>query len=468
MFVDELLITVQSGAGGDGRSAFRREKFVPMGGPAGGDGGRGGDVVLVADPQLTTFGDMEHERVVRAQDGGGGGTQNRHGADAPDRVVGVPPGTTVRDADTGEVLVDLATAGMRWVAAPGGAGGKGNNRFATATDQAPTRTTPGEPSVRRRLRLELRLLADAGLVGLPNAGKSTMLSRLSRATPKIASYPFTTLAPHLGLVELANYRRFVLADLPGLVAGAHEGRGLGHQFLRHVERTRLLVHLVDLFPTEGDPLAAYRTVRAEIEAYGHGLAARPEIVVGTKGDLAPPGEAAAAARRLGEALGCEVLLVSAVTGAGLEALVATIARRLGALAAEPPVAAAPPAPARPPAPAAPRALAPAALAPASAASDVPPRPAARVPTAKPARKATPARKVKAARKATAARKPTATSRRDGGAREARRTAARKPAKTSAVARGRTSKGPATPARKASARPASKKRPARGARRTPRR
>src|SRR5436190_12178251 len=251
MFIDEVTLTIQSGAGGDGCSAFRREKYVPMGGPAGGDGGRGGDVTLLADPQLTTFGDMEADRVIRAPAGGAGKGGNRSGSDGEDRIVRVPPGTTVFDADTGALAVDLAKPGATWLAAKGGKGGLGNSRFATSTDQAPTRFTPGKPAIRRRLRLELRLLADAGLVGLPNAGKSTMLSRLSNATPRIADYPFTTLEPYLGIVERPDSRRFVLADLPGLIEGAHTGKGLGDRFLRHVERTRIIVHLVDLFPTGG-------------------------------------------------------------------------------------------------------------------------------------------------------------------------------------------------------------------------
>ncbi len=330
MFIDELILTVQSGMGGNGCSAFRREKYVPLGGPAGGDGGDGGDVILLADPQLTTFGDMTSDRVIRAQPGGHGMGGNCHGGDGETRVVGVPPGTTVRDAETGEVLVDLASPGDRWLAAKGGRGGYGNSHYATATDQAPTRTTYGAPGVRRKLRLELRLLADAGLVGLPNAGKSTLLSRLSRATPRIADYPFTTLEPYLGLVEVGAFKRFVLADLPGLIAGAHEGKGLGDRFLRHVERTRVLVHLVDLFPLDGsDPAHAYRTVRAEIVAYGHGLAERPEIVAGTKCDANPAG-AAAAAQALASAIGRRVVPISAVAGSGLTALVAAIADELGA------------------------------------------------------------------------------------------------------------------------------------------
>ena len=326
MFIDELTLTVQSGAGGDGCSAFRREKYVPLGGPSGGDGGRGGDVSFRADSQMTTFGDMEADRVIRAKAGGPGRGSNCHGSDAEDRIVLVPPGTTVKDAETGAVLADLAKPGDEWLAAKGGQGGLGNNRFSTATDQAPTRTTPGGVSVRRKLKLELRLLADVGLVGLPNAGKSTLLARLSRATPRIADYPFTTLEPYLGIVEMPGFRRFVLADLPGLIAGAHEGKGLGDRFLRHVERTRILLHLVDLFPLDGsDPAVGYRTVRGEIEAYGHGLGNRPEVVAGTKGDL---GAADKSAKRLSKAIGKPVLVVSAVSGLGIRELLGALGETL--------------------------------------------------------------------------------------------------------------------------------------------
>src|SRR5438552_4642936 len=326
MFIDELTLTVQSGKGGDGCSAFRHEKYVPMGGPAGGDGGRGGDILFRADAQLTTFGDMEAERVVRAEAGGPGRGANCHGSNGGDRLVLVPPGTTVRDAESGEVLADLRRPGDEWLAARGGKGGLGNSRFATATDQAPTRATPGEAAIRRKLRLELRLLADVGLVGLPNAGKSLLLSRLSTATPRIADYPFTTLEPYLGIVEMPGFRRFVLADLPGLIEGAHEGKGLGDRFLRHVERTRMLLHLVDLFPADGtDPAAGYRTVRAELLAYGHGLAERPEIVAATKADL---GEGAKAAKALSKAIGRPVMPISAVSGTGLKPLLRAIGEAL--------------------------------------------------------------------------------------------------------------------------------------------
>lgn len=352
MFLDERLLTVKSGAGGDGIVAWRREKFVPFGGPGGGDGGRGGDVVFVADPQLTTFGDMEQVRRVRAPAGQRGRGDKQTGARGPDRVLGVPVGTSVYDAATGALLIDLLEPGERWTAAKGGEGGRGNARFASATEQRPTRAENGGPSEERQLRLELRLLADVGLVGLPNAGKSTLLSRVTAATPKIADYPFTTLEPYLGLVDLPDFRRFVIADLPGLIAGAHAGRGLGDRFLRHVERTRLLVHLVDLTPLDGaDPVAAYRTVRHELEAYGHGLAERPEIVVATKVDTLPDGpEREAALRRLARAVDRGVFPISAVSGTGLKALLHAVAEALRQAGPPPgPPARAPTTPDAPPA-----------------------------------------------------------------------------------------------------------------------
>jgi GTP-binding protein len=330
MFIDQREIEVRGGDGGDGIVSWRREARVARGGPAGGDGGDGGSVVLLADPQLTTFGDLEDLRRVEAQHGGRGGPSNRHGASGEDRVFRVPPGTSVYDAESGRLLADLAQEGERWVAARGGAGGGGNASFATATDRAPRRADPGVPGERRRLRLELRLLADVGLVGLPNAGKSTLLSRVSAARPKVADYPFTTLAPHLGIAELPGERRLVLADLPGLVEGAHEGHGLGDRFLRHVERTRVLLHLVDLAPLDGsDPVESWRTVRAELAAYGRGLAERPEVLAATKADVwGGTAEGREALRRLEAAADREVHPVSAVTGTGLGDLLEAVARVL--------------------------------------------------------------------------------------------------------------------------------------------
>ncbi|MFM8385376.1 MAG: GTPase ObgE [Planctomycetia bacterium] len=330
MFIDEREISVRAGSGGNGIVAWHREKFVPFGGPSGGDGGDGGDVLFLADEQLTTFGDMEQMRRVRAEDGERGLGGRKSGRRGEGRLLRLPAGTSVYDAATGELLVDLSTPGTEWVAARGGRGGRGNARFATATDQRPTRCEPGEPGQERTLRLELRLLADVGLVGLPNAGKSTMLSRLTKATPRVADYPFTTLEPYLGLVDLADARRFVLADLPGLIAGAHAGKGLGDRFLRHIERTRVLLHLVDVSPAEGrDPVEAYRTVRRELEAYGQGLDGRPEVVAATKVDALPEGrERDRVLSRLAKAADTGVIPVSAVTGAGLKDLLVAVVRAL--------------------------------------------------------------------------------------------------------------------------------------------
>lgn len=330
MFIDERKLRVRAGHGGDGIVSWRREKREPRGGPAGGDGGDGGDVVLVADVQLSTFGDMEDIRVARGENGERGGKNKRAGRAGKDRVVHVPVGTTIYDVETGMRLTDLADDGQRWIAAQGGKGGRGNARFATATDQAPTRAEEGTMGEEREVRMQLRLLADVGLIGLPNAGKSTLLSRLSAATPRIADYPFTTLAPHLGIVDLPDFSRFVMADLPGLIEGASDGHGLGDRFLRHVERTRVLLHLVDPAPIDGsDPVENYRTIRGEIEAYGRELASRPELIAVTKadvwGDEGPPEEVlsglAAAADR-------EVHLISAVTGQGLRDLLRAVVRVL--------------------------------------------------------------------------------------------------------------------------------------------
>jgi GTP-binding protein len=326
MFADERDLTVRSGSGGNGLVAWRREKFVPHGGPGGGDGGRGGDVVLVADPQLTTFSDMEQVRRLRGEDGGRGMPDRKTGKNGADRELRVPVGTTVYDATTGERLADLTEPDQRFVAGRGGRGGRGNVRFATALNQRPDHAEPGEPGEERHLRLELRLLADVGIVGLPNAGKSTFLSKVSAATPRIAAYPFTTLEPGLGIAETDRHERIALADLPGLIEGAHRGRGLGDRFLRHVERTRVLLHLVDLAPEDGsDPAAAYLAVRRELEAYGRGLAERPEVLAGTKIDRLSAEEREAALRRLAEAADRDVHPLSAVSGEGVAGLLRAVA-----------------------------------------------------------------------------------------------------------------------------------------------
>lgn len=288
-FVDRAVIEVVAGTGGSGAEAFRRESGVPRGGPAGGDGGDGGDVILEADGNLTTLLDYSYRRHYKAKRGEHGQGKNKTGARGEDVVLRVPPGTTVRDADTEEFLGELLEDGQRLVVARGGRGGRGNARFATATNQAPRRWEPGDEGEERRLELELKLIADVGLIGEPNAGKSTFLSVVSRARPKVADYPFTTLTPNLGVVALSDFRTFVIADIPGIIEGAHEGKGLGHQFLRHVERTRTLAVLV---PADAADLQAeYDRIRTELAEYSGDLARLPHCLVITKGDLLPADEA---------------------------------------------------------------------------------------------------------------------------------------------------------------------------------
>jgi len=336
-FVDEVRIHVKAGDGGDGAVAWRREKFIPRGGPAGGDGGKGGDVVLAVDPQLSTLLDFRYVRDHRARSGGHGMGSDMNGADGGDLVLRVPPGTVVKDAATGERVADLGAAGERFVVAKGGRGGLGNMNFATSTNQAPRYAEDGTPGEEKDLVLELKLLADVGIVGYPNAGKSTLISRISRARPKIADYPFTTLVPNLGVVAWRGERSFVVADIPGLIEGAHEGAGLGHQFLRHVERCRVLVHLVDgAAPEPGrSPKADLDAIDRELALYSPELAKKPQVVAVTKVDVP---EARAAGEKLAKLLGrrkrpVKVHLVSAVTGEGIPQLLDAAARVLFAHAA---------------------------------------------------------------------------------------------------------------------------------------
>jgi GTP-binding protein len=320
VLIDTATITVRGGDGGNGCASFRREKYVPRGGPSGGDGGRGGSVVFEAKRGRSTLLDFHYKRAYRAGRGQHGSSAKKKGRDGEDVLLAVPVGTIVRDHDTGEVLADLDEPGERVIAAPGGRGGRGNARFATPTDRAPVRAEPGEPGHERTVDLELKLIADVGLVGLPNSGKSTLLSRISDARPKIGDFPFTTLSPVLGLVRHGLDRSFVVADLPGLIEGAHRGRGLGHQFLRHVERTRVLVMLLDVAE---DPALAYKTLLGELTNYGEGLSEKPRLVVLSKSDLDPDGSIDA--EPLG---GEEVLRVSGLTGLGLEDLKKAIADAL--------------------------------------------------------------------------------------------------------------------------------------------
>ncbi|HWP34017.1 MAG TPA: GTPase ObgE, partial [Thermodesulfobacteriota bacterium] len=346
-FVDEVVITVRSGAGGPGAVSFRREARVPRGGPDGGDGGRGGDVVLEAVPDKTTLLDLQYQQLYRARDGERGGGGEMAGRSAPDLVVQVPVGTVVRDPESGAVLADLDRPGARWVAARGGRGGKGNAHFKSPTRRAPRFAQPGEPGEERRLKLELKLLADVGLIGLPNAGKSTLVAAVSAARPKIAPYPFTTLVPQLGVVRLAPDRSFVVADIPGLIEGAAQGAGLGLRFLKHVERCRLLLHLIDIAEPAASPeeaaAAALRkldTVNRELAAFHPALAAKPQLVVPTKLDLPDAERALPAVRAALEARGLEVVPISAATHRGVRELVEAVARRLFAPTAVEPLAAA--------------------------------------------------------------------------------------------------------------------------------
>ncbi len=325
MFIDEVKIYVKAGDGGNGCLAFRREKFVPRGGPSGGDGGRGGDVVLVASEHHNTLLHFRFNPEHKAERGRHGEGSNRKGRDGASLDVATPVGTMVYDADSGELLHDFTQAGDRFIAAHGGKGGKGNARFATSTHQTPTEHEPGFPGEERRLRLVLKLLADVGLVGFPNAGKSTLISRISAAHPKIADYPFTTLEPNLGVVSVGNGaadgRTFVVADIPGLIEGAHAGHGLGTQFLRHVERTRLLAHLVDVSEaTERDPVHDFEIVMSELASFSEALVKKPMIVVATKLDVAQDPERVASLERVARQRGLPFFKISSVTGEGIEAL----------------------------------------------------------------------------------------------------------------------------------------------------
>jgi GTPase len=341
-FVDEVVITVLGGDGGNGCVAFRRESKVPRGGPAGGDGGRGGDVILIADPGLSTLLDQRYQREYRAERGEHGQGHDCFGHAGASREVRIPCGTLVHDAESGELVADLVEPGQRFVAAHGGRGGHGNLHFVSSTNRAPRRADPGEPGVQRRLRLELQLLADVGLVGLPNAGKSTLISRISAARPKIADYPFTTLIPCLGMVRLSDERSFVVADIPGLIEGAHQGAGMGTRFLRHIERTRVLLFLVDdrhrLAEEPGSPQDDLRLLQAEIAAHDPTLATKPALVALSKVDLLPP-ERLTEQQLAVASTGLPCLPISAVTGAGLgsllEALWGALAQARRAASADP-------------------------------------------------------------------------------------------------------------------------------------
>jgi GTP-binding protein len=332
MFIDRVKIRVKAGDGGSGVTAFRREKFVPRGGPAGGDGGKGGDVWLVADSGVNTLLHLRYNPEHTAGRGGHGEGSNCSGHAAEDIIVRVPPGTQVFDPATNDLLCDLTHEGERWLAARGGRGGFGNSHFATSTNRAPRYHQEGGVGEEGELQLELKLLADVGLVGYPNAGKSTLISTVSAAKPKIADYPFTTLEPHLGVVDLGEFKTFVIADIPGLIEGAHEGAGLGDRFLRHVERTSLLLHLVDVSSASGrDAVADYETINRELAAYDERLATRPQIVVATKLDALDEPERLENLRRRAREDGREFFEISSVTNRGVRDLVNAVSRRLDEL-----------------------------------------------------------------------------------------------------------------------------------------
>ncbi len=327
-FIDQAEIQVQAGDGGDGIVAFRREKYVPAGGPAGGNGGRGGDVQLVAVEHLQTLLDFQYLRLFKAENGKRGGPNNCTGASGRDRVIEVPCGTVIYDAETGELLGDLITPGQTLTIAKGGKGGLGNAHFLSNSNRAPEKALPGLPGETRLLRLELKLLAEVGIIGLPNAGKSTLIAALSAARPKIADYPFTTLVPNLGVVRKPTGDGTVFADIPGLIAGAHQGVGLGYDFLRHIERTRLLLHLVD--SSSADPLADYHTIQSELIAYGRGLGDRPQIVVLNKLDVIShePERIVRIQTALEQVSGQEVFAISAATRLGLDRLMNQVWQQL--------------------------------------------------------------------------------------------------------------------------------------------
>lgn len=336
MFIDKAKITVKAGNGGNGMSSFRREKFVPKGGPSGGDGGRGANVVLVGDANLNTLIDFRYKRIFKGDNGANGQSSNMHGRGAEDLLIKVPPGTIIRDEATGQVLGDITEIGQTIVVAKGGRGGRGNARFVNSVHRAPTFAELGEPGEEHALLLELKLLADVGLLGYPSVGKSSILSMVSAAKPEIAAYHFTTLSPVLGVVSIGEGQNFVLADIPGLIEGAHEGIGLGHDFLRHVERTKVLIHVLDLSGLEGrDPIDDFHKINNELKLYNERLFKRPQIVAANKMDLPEAQENYERVAKYMTELGHEIYPISAATGDGLTALMQRAAQHLAVYVEEP-------------------------------------------------------------------------------------------------------------------------------------
>lgn len=338
MFADRAKIYIRSGKGGDGHVSFRRELFVPNGGPDGGDGGKGGDVIFVVDEGLNTLTDFRHKRKYCAEDGEPGGKKRCHGANGQDIVIKVPAGTVVKDDETGKVIIDMSGSNVRETILKGGKGGLGNMNFATATMQAPKYAQPGQPAIELNVTLELKVIADVGLVGFPNVGKSTLLSRVTNAKPKIANYHFTTLNPNLGVVDLADQKGFVIADIPGLIEGASEGIGLGHEFLRHIERTKVIIHMVDAASTEGrDPIQDIYTINQELTNYNEQIAKRPQVIAANKIDAIYEGDEdpVQKIRDEFEPQGIKVFAISAVSGKGLKELLFYVNELLEGLDPEP-------------------------------------------------------------------------------------------------------------------------------------
>ncbi|MDD2308310.1 MAG: GTPase ObgE [Desulfuromonadaceae bacterium] len=328
-FIDEVTIFTSSGHGGAGCVAFRHEKFIEFGGPSGGDGGKGGDVIFEAVSGLSTLLELRHRPHQKAENGHNGMGKNRHGAGGKDLLLRVPVGTVVKDAETDEILADLTESGRQVILLKGGRGGQGNARFASATNKAPKFAQPGEENEERKLRLELKLMADVGLLGLPNAGKSSLISKVSAARPKIADYPFTTIVPSLGVVPYKDYRSFVMADIPGIIEGAHDGAGLGHRFLKHLDRSGILLHLVDIsWMPERDPRDEYESINQELALFSPELAAKKQIVVITKIDLPQTKENLSDMKSWFEGKGVTVFPISSATGEGVDLLLDEIARRL--------------------------------------------------------------------------------------------------------------------------------------------
>lgn len=328
-FIDEAKITVISGNGGNGCVSFRREKFVPKGGPNGGDGGKGGDVVVVADANMSSLLDYRYKKEYKAQNGQPGRGKDQHGKSGSDLIIPVPAGTVIISCEDGETLADLVEDGQRFTVAEGGGGGRGNSRFVSPTNRAPREADSGRAGARKEVRLELKILADVGILGFPNAGKSTLISKISAARPKISGYPFTTLVPNLGVVSYGDHQSFVIADIPGIIEGAHKGLGLGIQFLKHVERTRLLVHMLDLDPMSGrDPVEDYDKINSELREYSAKLAEKPQLVVLNKIDIAEARERSAETAQQLKERNIETLNISAVTGEGSQQLVYSIGESL--------------------------------------------------------------------------------------------------------------------------------------------